>query len=214
MKNIQLFTFLIISAVITFSSCKDEEPEVKPKAVASTEPSFSCKVDGELWSVDQDDFYIIEEDTNYAIEFELDEDYLDITVLSIINGDTMYLEGAIELDGSSPVGSYNLSFDEEEEERYMLLVKQLEGMSFVDSYVATDESYTGYEYYDADLDEDVVVAAGSQTGTFTISTYDAATKKMSGTFNFNQVCSVDADPQLPTINVTEGMFANIAVDVE
>lgn len=214
MKNRQLFTLLIISAVITFSSCKDEEPEVKPKAVASNEPSFSCKVDGELWSVGQDDFYIIEGDTNYAIEFELDEDYLDITVLSITNGDTMYLEGALELDGSSPVGSYSLSFDDEEVERYMLLVKPIAGLSFEDSYVTTDESYTGDEYYDANLGETVVVAAGSQTGTFTISTYDASNKKMSGTFNFNQVCSVDADPQLPTINVTEGVFANLAVDAE
>ena len=213
MKNKQLFTLLILSAVITFSSCKDDEPEVKPKTQTSTEPGFSCKVDGAAWSVDPGDLYIINGDTNYSIELELDEDFLDLAVLNIVNGDTSYMEGEIELDGNSPVGSYDLSFGEDAEAT-MLFVKHLDGMDFVDSYVASDESYRGYSYYDESLGEEVEVPAGTQTGTFTITEYDATTKKMSGTFSFNQVCSADADPQLPTINITEGIFTDIEVDEE
>ena len=205
MKKSKLSVLALIAIVLSFSACKEDDPVTPSTAEVNPYENFSYKIDGVLKGANPNDIYSFEEDTTRGVNFYMSDGYLDIEVMNVANGDTTYIEGELTLDENNPVGSYPLSF-ENEGENAMLFVKKINGASLIESYFASYFGYVG--------GEDFGIRPGSQTGTFTISAYSAATRKMSGTFSFNQVSSVDVDPPLATFNITEGVFKDIVVETE
>lgn len=205
MKKSKLSVLALIAIVLSFSACKKDDQIAPSIQEVNPYENFSYKVDGVLKGANPSDIFYFEEDTMSGVSISMDDGYLDIAVFNVANGDTTYMEGVLTLDENNPVGSYPLSFTNEGENA-MLFVKKINGGTFVESYFASYFGYIG--------DLDFGITPGSQTGTFTITAYDLATKKMSGTFAFNQVSSVDVDPPLATINITEGVFTDIVVDAE
>lgn len=206
MKNKHLFTLLFLSIIITFSSCKDDDASISPSSSStSSNPNFSCRIDGELWDTDPRETFVLYGDTMKVVDFYMDNEYLDFDVLLVKGEDSSLIEGTVMIDRDDLLGTYSLSFDDNSDNN-ILVVKHLDGLSMGESY----ETYAEASYGDQDLS----IAPGTQTGTFNITAFDKVSKKMSGNFSFSQVSSIDIDPPLATINVTEGVFTEIEVVID
>lgn len=204
MKNKIVFSSIILGLVALYGCPATSTPEpVAPVVV----PSFTCTVDGNIWSADPSQLLQFPDEILRGVDFSFSSagsvDFdLDIAAFQIADGDTTMIQGEILFGTGSIVGTHTLSFANEGESS-MIFVEKSGGQSLLESF------FTSYEGYLGDADESI--SPGTQVGTFTISAYDEVTKKMSGTFSFTQASSADASPLLPSVSVTRGKFTDIVV---
>jgi hypothetical protein len=193
--NLALIT---LCSFLIFSCKKDDNTTTPPTPTPAVNNGVICKIDGVSWSGDKSKTFTIDGDTYSGAEISYGDSTLDFFAVSVIGTDTSMITGTIGNVPPSVIGTYNLSFANDGE-RSMLFIKKFAPVEFSLNVLLAYLGYVG------------VGTPGTQTGVFKVTKYDAATKKISGEFNFKQVSPPDAQPPLPTITVTEGKFEDLTL---
>jgi len=169
---------LFVSVALGFSSCKEKEEE-KPSTTTTTKTGiFSCKVDGKDWE---------------SNERSVMSQFMDTTLNSVsaeAEADTLAMMG-IRTNGT---------------DTSILLFNVLLQTPRTTTYNMTGVDYNIFYIKGNSLTAFLSTLFGyTATSSLTITKYDAANHKISGTFNTTMVSTGTA----PTITVSNGTFTDV-----
>lgn len=170
---------LFVSVALGFSACKDKE-EDKPTTTTKT-GIVTCKVDGKDW----------ESNARSQMVF-----FIDTTMSSVgasVEGDTLSM----------------MAFRTQGTDSSMILFSVLLQTPRTTTYTMTGTNYNIFYIKGMDLTSMLTVFFGyDASSSMTITKFDVANKKISGTFN----TTLTSKSSAPAITVTSGSFTDVYLE--